>query len=79
MLELLHNEFKERTSIYPVFSLEEAKHTLLPRDNVIVSYVRELNGKKTHLQSKVSSQLKRLLNRLDRLFVLKTSTYPFYG
>lgn len=46
VLELLTNDLKHHTIIYPIFTQEEAEHILLPRDNVIVSYVREIDGER---------------------------------
>ncbi|XP_053993546.1 glycylpeptide N-tetradecanoyltransferase 1-like [Hylaeus volcanicus] len=44
---LLCQNLKEKTSLYPIFTLEEFKHIILPSKDVIVSYVRELDNKIT--------------------------------
>lgn len=48
---------REGTDIYPVFSKDEAAHILLPRENVVVSYVRELEGNVLYY-TKLSRQAK---------------------
>lgn len=47
VFNLLSKELADNTALYPIFTKEDIEHILLPRENVVVSYVRELDGKVT--------------------------------
>ena len=48
---LLQKKFEEKTLLYPIFTKEEFLHTILPLKDVIVSYVREVDGEVTDFLS----------------------------